>query len=364
MIKCSVVISQDYRQTIDVRIPFQTTLINIEGKLTAYYELYVTNFSTDTLDIIGIKIKDKTNSSIYLSANSAKLLNITKKIGSPNDKHPTRLIPGQTSVIYLEYDVSNDKIPIDITHIITLKNLTDAKEYVEKGSLISLSNREQIIVGAPLSGGPWAAIYDPSWDRGHRRVIYTINGKARIPGRYAIDFIKMDSLGKYSSAQEDTIKNWYGYGENVLAVADGIISSIATNFDESECISKQPKTTPDKAAGNYVSIKIGKSQFVFYEHLKPGSIKVKPGQKVKRGQVIAQIGFTGQTTGPHLHIHLADTDAALGAEGLPFAFKHFETIGIYSDFSGFGKNSWTKITKTQKANQNERPLPNSVIYFK
>jgi murein DD-endopeptidase len=103
------------------------------------------------------------------------------------------------------------------------------------------------------------------------------------------------------------------------------------------------------------------NQFAFYEHLKPKSIKVKKGQTVKKGDVIASLGFTGQTTGPHLHFHVADTDSPLGAEGIPFVFETFEMLGAYSDFTQFGKALWTPINKSIR--YQERPLPNCVIEF-
>lgn len=72
--------------------------------------------------------------------------------------------------------------------------------------------------------------------------------------------------------------------------------------------------------------------------MKPKSIKVKTGQKVKKGDAIASLGFTGQTTGPHLHFHEADADSPLGAEGIPFVFEQFEILGSYADFGILAKH--------------------------
>jgi murein DD-endopeptidase MepM/ murein hydrolase activator NlpD len=129
-------------------------------------------------------------------------------------------------------------------------------------------------------------------------------------------------------------------------------------------LSKHLKYTADQATGNYISIKIGNNQFAFYEHLKPKSIKVKIGQKVKKGEVIASLGFTGQTTGPHLHFHVADDDSPLGAEGIPFVFEAFEVLGSYKDFGNFGKSLWTPLNDLkQLIRKQEQPSPNSVIKF-
>jgi murein DD-endopeptidase len=81
--------------------------------------------------------------------------------------------------------------------------------------------------------------------------------------------------------------------------------------------------------------------------------------------VIAQLGFTGHTGGPHLHFHLADADSPLGAEGMPFVIDRFHMIGTYDiDIGAFFQEPWTPsdndATSTRTA---ERPPPNSVIMF-
>jgi murein DD-endopeptidase len=221
------------------------------------------------------------------------------------------------------------------------------------------------VLGSPLNRGPWAAIYEPSWERGHRRVFYTIDGVPRLPGRFAIDFIKMNRLGRFTCGNENVVKNWYGYGVNVLAVHDGMIVASRTDYPESKTLTDHPTCPADQAAGQVGwSVKIGNNQIAFYEHLKPRSLQVKAGQQVNQGQVLAQLGFTGQTTGPHLHFHVADVASPLGAEGLAFAFATFARVGGCPDFGQFGKQRWAPLPDTLLSQvRNERPAPNSVIMF-
>jgi len=68
-------------------------------------------------------------------------------------------------------------------------------------------------------------------------------------------------------------------------------------------------------------------QYVLYAHLRPGSIRVKPGDQVRRGDVIAEVGNSGQSDAPHLHFHLSDTPVSLAGEGLPFVFDAYDYRG-------------------------------------
>ena len=84
------------------------------------------------------------------------------------------------------------------------------------------------------------------------------------------------------------------------------------------------------------------------------------GQRVRRGEVVAQLGFTGDSTGPHLHLHVGDAAAPLGAEGQPFVLDRFEVLGRYPDIAAMGKTRWSA---EGAGSDHERPGPNVVVDF-
>lgn len=76
-------------------------------------------------------------------------------------------------------------------------------------------------------------------------------------------------------------------GTPIYAAADGMVTRIIKNY------------TPNKSYGKLVVIDHGNGHQTKYGHL--SSIKVRLGQKVKRWDVIGNVGETGRATGPHLH---------------------------------------------------------------
>ncbi len=56
--------------------------------------------------------------------------------------------------------------------------------------------------------------------------------------------------------------------------------------------------------GNFVSVRHNSEYSTGYGHLKSFAKGIRPGVRVKQGQVIAYVGNTGQSTGPHLHFEV------------------------------------------------------------
>jgi murein DD-endopeptidase MepM/ murein hydrolase activator NlpD len=71
---------------------------------------------------------------------------------------------------------------------------------------------------------------------------------------------------------------------------------------------------------------------VTYAHLQNGSVKVRPHQQVHAGEVLALLGNSGNTTGPHLHLQVTDGDSVLQSEGVPFVFPSFTYLGPGSEY--------------------------------
>jgi len=105
-------------------------------------------------------------------------------------------------------------------------------------------------------------------------------------------------IGKHwSSGKHTGVDFAVPVGTPVLAVADGKIEN--ANWGKS-----YGKQVIEKVQGGWV----------IYAHL--NAVRVKPGQLVKRGQIIGESGSTGNSTGPHLHFELRDKIRWTGGKAL------------------------------------------------
>jgi murein DD-endopeptidase len=346
------VCAQAVRERISVQIPQEPIRVTIDGKSVVYYELQLKNTSHDTVAIRSVTIVGE------------KPLLMIKDRALEDAVSSVVVIPQHTVTLYIELnDVpeSNSRLNHQVEYAVRSKH-NDNTNIFQVSAVASLVKKTAVVLAPPLREGNWAAIYSPVWQRGHRRVQFSFEGVDYLPGRFAIDFVRLDSAGRYVSAKEDSVANWYGYGNAVYAVAQGVVVAVRTDFVESPTLSGHPAYAAADATGNFVAIDIGHGNVVFYEHLKPGSIRVSRGEKVREGQVLGAIGFTGQSTGPHLHLHVADGPLPLRAQGLPFVFRDFQLVGRYPDFGVFGKSRWSPVTPPVEI-KHERPAPNTVIRF-
>lgn len=358
--------SNALRQSFELRVPVPPAPIAVAGDRLLVYELHLTNFAREPLVLDQVDVADRDGGTLARLRGD----DLTSRLGLPDagdDGEGTRTIrPGTQALLYLELSLGDAAAPTSLSHRIRYRaaSVEDVAVSTVEGGEVAVSTESPPVLSPPLRGGPWVAAYDYSWERGHRRVPYAVAGRARIPGRFAIDWLKLDASGRKARGNEDDIANWHGQGADVLAVADGVVAATRDDVAESPTISGHPDHPLEDSTGNYVALAIGTGRYVFYEHLEPGSIRVEPGQRVRRGQTIAAVGFTGHSVGPHLHFHVADANSPLNAEGMPFALERFEVLGRYEGFDALAGIPWTPLDGGQQSVRvDELPAPNAVVEF-
>jgi murein DD-endopeptidase MepM/ murein hydrolase activator NlpD len=155
------------------------------------------------------------------------------------------------------------------------------------------------------------------------RTVWTNFHAATAEQRFAADFFVVKEGRTFSGTGEKN-EDYYAFGKNVLAPAAGTV--VAVEGSRPDAV---PGTIDRDAApeGNFVVLDLGQNVWAFFLHLKSGSIAVKPGQKVKPGDVLAQVGSSGRGAEPSLHIHLQDTAEAGKGNGWPLGFSGVVRIG-------------------------------------
>lgn len=355
-------------QTFDMQVPVPPTVVSVAGSLRLVYELHLVNVSRKTLVLEQVDVLDAKDATLLARMGRNDLEHHLKRADPiPDGVGPLTFTPGMRGVVYLWLPLPDEARPRTLAHRLAfhVAGQKAARSKKVRGGRAVVRSRSPVALGPPLCGGPWVAVYNPRWERGHRRTFHVVDHRsgavARLPGRFAIDWLKVDAQGHLARGDKDVVKHWYGYGASVLAVADGVIVATRANMPESATMSG---AHPETDAGNYIVLDLGQGRYAFYEHLKPGSIRVAAGEHVRRGQVIAALGFTGHSTGPHLHFHVADTASPQDAEGLPFVFDGFRVLGAYRDFDAFGSMPWTPPDQAAGTwHTREMPAPFDVVDF-
>lgn len=344
----------------DLRVPWVPSPVAVSGHARLVYELHLTNFDVQPLTLERVEIMDVASNRSVLALTGDDLRRALAPVGSSaRNAQPEHVAAGASAVVYLT--VPDDGALTRVQHVLRVQH-GDGQESELRGGAFTVRRVDPVVLGAPLRGGRWTAVYNADWARGHRRVLYTVNGMVHVPGRFAVDWIKVDAKGHFARGDGKRPADWYGYGEPVLAVANARVAAAMDDLPEPAVVAQDRKVPMQDASGNYVALDLGQGRYVFYEHLKPGSIKVRKGDTVSRGQVIAQLGYTGSTTGPHLHMHVSDGDTPLDAEGIPYAFGHYTLRGAYPDAQAFGEQkAWD--ARGANAHSNDLPAPFEVIEF-
>lgn len=356
-------------QSFDLRVLQAPTAAAIGGTRQLAYELHATNYADTGLLPTRLDVLDADATGQPLASwSGAELLARTAIAGTGRPPDAAQgLAPGVHAVIYAEVVLpAGAAVPRRLVHRLAYAALTTQAHAQREllGGGIDVAPRVPVTIAPPLRGGPWVAIYGASFARGHRRVLFALDGQVRIPARFAIDWIRLDARGRHARDDEHVVANWSGYGEDVLAAADGTVVAIRNDYPESHTLDN-PRHPLGEGSGNFISLALGGGRYAHYEHLKPGSVRVHPGEQVHRGQAIAALGFTGDSTGPHLHFHISDGATPLAGEGLPFVIDRYDLLGHYPNLDEFAAGKpWQALPPDSvRTRHGDMPAASAVVDF-
>lgn len=356
--------ASELRSSFDLHVAAPVQAARIGNERVLVYELQLVNHADADLVLERLDVLDADAPSPPLASwQGDELRDRIALSGAGRAAKPTHAVPpGRHALAYIEVVLdARMRMPARLLHRLAFTREGDAARTT--GGDIAVAAERRVALGPPLRGGPWLAIHLPAKPRSHRRVAFALDGALRIPARFAIDWVRLDDAGRGAHGDPDRTANWFGYGEDVLAVADARVVAVRDGMRERATLDGRRHPLED-ASGNHVSLDLGDGRYVHYEHLKPGSLRVRPGDHVRRGQVIAALGYTGDSTGPHLHTHVSDGARPLAGEGLPLEFGRYELLGAYDSIEAFAAGGrWKDAPAAQRIQRGRMPAPNSVVRF-
>ena len=126
--------------------------------------------------------------------------------------------------------------------------------------------------------------------------------------KLAIDIVKLNSLGNRADGIAPLELSAYSiFGEKLYSPCQGIVFKVRDSLPDNS--PGDPDTGHPE--GNYIALKCADID-ILMAHLKRGSIKVEPGEEVVVGQPLAEIGNSGNTLEPHLHVDATRNGREIG----------------------------------------------------
>jgi hypothetical protein len=208
-------------------------------------------------------------------------------------------------------------------------------------------------------------------DTHHRRGFEPVIGELEVPQRYAIDFFKLDDQHRTWVGDPSRLESYLSYRQPILSAAAGTVVA-AQDGHPNNTETPQPTNLASigETVGNHVIVQIAQGVYVLYAHMDPGSVAVRVGDRVTRGQQLGLIGSSGISTTPHLHFQILSTPTYFPADSPPYAFDSFTLLGrvtarLWDDNIGVQPTGVLPFAATNpsSARTTELPLDRDVVQF-
>jgi len=347
-----------------------------DGRFHLVYELQMLNFGAfpatpsptpAALEVVEVALFVASSSAPLLVLDGDALLQRMQLLRLAPSPATTELEVGQSGVLYLDVTFPDrQSVPRRISNRVTVRAIpgTGEQPVVDTTSLeVAIDPKPVVVVGPFLRGGPWInANGCCDFASPHRRVGRAVNGKEFWPERFAVDLLKAELVGgelKVCTGDCGQLGDWFSTGEDILAVADGIVTRVVTGQANNPIGLTPFPPVVSTGAGNAVLLAIGDGIFTMYGHMLPGTVSVRVGDRVRRGDVLGKLGNTGQSTAPHLHFQVMDDNSIGGAEGLPWVLDSFVLVGTFDALAEDG--TVAGITPIESARRLELPLQQTLI---
>lgn len=364
---------------VEVRVPqAPQPVTGSDGLVHVAYELHVTNYyaSTGVLHLQRLTVLADESAVVLATFTGPQVNQLLAHPAATVDSVAVPLEAGHRQVFFVWLTLAATQPCLHLLrHQLAFTTASGQQQLVD-GVRTPLNLAAPPVLGPPLRAGPWLVYAGPGNHRAHHwQGVVVVNGQTTIPQRYALDFygltpaghalrrpVAFDQLGTTSHA------DWVGYGAEVLAVADGIVRDARDGEPNHPPMGAQPALTDlteRNLMGNFVVLEVAPGVFAHYAHLQPGSLRVKVGERVRRGLVLGHLGQSGQASLPHLHFQVSNAVTFEESEGLPFVLRAFARTGAATLGQVLDQPAKVPVAPAlAKPCQQELPVDGDVIVFK
>lgn len=146
----------------------------------------------------------------------------------------------------------------------------------------------------------------------------------------AFDFVIMDNLGKSHTSEGKINEDYYAFNQPILSPCEASVVMVVDGVKDNI----PGKLNPYLATGNTVVLKTKNNEFIILAHFKQHSIVVKEGDTLAPGDLLGYCGNSGNSSEPHLHMHLQNIEDMNMATGVKTYFNKIVVNDILeSDYS-------------------------------
>ena len=367
------VAAQESRARIDVRVGVAPTPFSgSDGRIHLAYELIVTGLSgANRARFERVEVFGESDPKPLISYGSSDLdQRVMRPEADPKLRYGSLVPSGTTALIHVWITLGKDQaVPHTLRHSFRIA-AEDGSEVHAGDARVDVRSATPLIVGRPFRAGAWLAHNGPGQHRSpHWGSALVSERGARIPQRYAIDFIGVDENGSAvrGDFRKSTNEDWIGFGIEILAVVDGVVHAARDGLADNQPLVELPPPASPSASdtyGNYVIIAVNDHTFVHCAHMQRNSVGVKAGQAVRRGQVIGRLGNSGNTNGAHLHFNITDSPLPEDSQGLPFVFDAFDLLGKTTPDLALGAEPSSEPPRFSPSKRGKAlPLDGAVVRF-
>ncbi|KUN94151.1 peptidase [Streptomyces caeruleatus] len=363
-----------------------TPFVATDGRTHLSYELLTTSSlpRSAPLRLDRVDVRDARTHRVVGSLSGRALAQAANPVGDPlpgADAYtpappaptPTVIQGSQQWIIWLDLVLHRGQpVPQVLEHHLSGAVLSPSgpAAFEETVQVTRTAGRPPLNLNPPVRPGTWYSSESCCGNTHHRRGLAPINGRFHVPQRFAIDWYKVGRRGQTWEGDPTRLTSYLSYGQPVVASLGGRVVEVRDGLPDQPPPLTPPTPPIEDTVGNHVTLEVAPGRYLLYAHLKPGSLRVREGDRVASGQVLGLIGNSGNSATPHLHFQVMTTAEPFPTDSPPFTFRRFRVLGqveprLWDDNLGLQPTGVLPITPSPYAGLHRAryPLDREVLEF-